>query len=125
MMPTSITECPGYESLVDDLVHLLQLPSASARPSGILLTGCAGVGKTRLVQCVTDQLLLKNRTNNNNHNRWSIHRVSAHHLVLQASWATEGLPDDPSQGWTDLCARERGPLWESRWTGPVSVLWLG
>ena len=89
MMPTSITECPGYESLVDDLVHLLQLPSASARPSGILLTGCAGVGKTRLVQCVTDQLLLKNRTNNNNHNRWSIHRVSAHHLVLQASWATE------------------------------------
>lgn len=73
------TDCPGYETQVDHLVQLLQLPS-SARPSGLLLTGCAGVGKTRLVQCVASQLLGKG---------WSIHRVSVHDLVLQASWATE------------------------------------
>ena len=39
---------PGYETLHDQLVNLASLPARHATPSGILLTGVTGVGKTRL-----------------------------------------------------------------------------
>lgn len=41
-------DCSGYESMLDDLISISQLTGAAA-PSGVLLTGCAGVGKSRLV----------------------------------------------------------------------------
>ena len=41
-------ECPGYEKLLEEFIKLSQLTGVAA-PSGVLLTGVAGVGKTRLV----------------------------------------------------------------------------
>ena len=43
--------CPGYTYLKKMCSNLLFLPR-SARPSGLLLTGCAGVGKTRLATAI-------------------------------------------------------------------------
>lgn len=40
--------CSGYDKLLDELVSLSELNGVAA-PSGVLLTGCAGVGKSRLV----------------------------------------------------------------------------
>ena len=41
-------ECPGYDDLLLQLITLSQLTGVAA-PSGVLLTGCTGVGKSRLV----------------------------------------------------------------------------
>ena len=41
-------ECSGYDKLLHQLITLSQLTGVSA-PSGVLLTGCSGVGKSRLV----------------------------------------------------------------------------
>jgi SpoVK/Ycf46/Vps4 family AAA+-type ATPase len=43
--------CPGYERLVDQVISLLQLPF-TIRPSGILLTGVSGVGKSHLAKAI-------------------------------------------------------------------------
>lgn len=44
--------CPGYNELLEKLVSLSQLTGIAA-PAGVLLTGCAGVGKSCLVStCV-------------------------------------------------------------------------
>jgi len=42
--------CPGYEPIIDNLVALAQLVDENAAPTGILLSGCAGVGKSRMVR---------------------------------------------------------------------------
>jgi hypothetical protein len=47
--------CPGYNQMLDNLLFLSQLKGVAA-PSGVLLTGCAGVGKSRLVSAVCSQL---------------------------------------------------------------------
>lgn len=85
--PNDSHGCLGYETQVEQLVQLLQLPP-SARPTGILLTGSAGVGKTRLVQCATAQLAVQQQQQQRKKSI-TVHRVSVHDLVLQASWATE------------------------------------
>ena len=63
--PVSGTEalsCPGYESLVKKLVDLLQPAryageaATSLQPTGVLLTGGAGVGKTRVAANVAQRL---------------------------------------------------------------------
>ena len=41
--------CPGYEGLVDEIVSMSKIRIESGAPTGILLTGCTGVGKTTLV----------------------------------------------------------------------------
>lgn len=41
--------CPGYEKLVNDVVSMANIKVESGAPTGILLTGCSGVGKTALV----------------------------------------------------------------------------
>ena len=66
--------CPGYDSLLQDLLALTE--ERPGRPTGILLTGCAGVGKTRLATA-----LLSTTTH--------AHMVSVQDLWIQASWATE------------------------------------
>jgi SpoVK/Ycf46/Vps4 family AAA+-type ATPase len=73
-------ECPGYERLLGDLVSLLSITGAAA-PTGVLLTGCAGVGKTRLASCLAGTFLTKKE--------WRVHSVSIQDLLLRASWATE------------------------------------
>lgn len=80
--PDVKNSCPGYETLLEDLVRLLKLThldeTAAAAPTGILLTGCHGVGKTRLVTAAVSRL-----------QQCRIHRVSVHDLILQAAWAAE------------------------------------
>lgn len=47
-----ITTCPGYESLVDEIVTLANISIRGGSPTGVAIVGCAGVGKTRLVSTV-------------------------------------------------------------------------
>jgi AAA family ATPase len=79
-------DCPGYESQVEELVCLLSMkhPKQTCRiaPSGILLTGCTGVGKTRMAACAACRL-------QQSKSPMRLHWFSVHDLVLQASWATE------------------------------------
>jgi len=48
--------CPGYEDLVDELMRLSHVQHPSGAPSAVLLTGCVGVGKTKLASCITAKL---------------------------------------------------------------------
>lgn len=41
-------DCPGHKEILQDLIILSQLQGVAA-PAGVLLTGCAGIGKSRLV----------------------------------------------------------------------------
>lgn len=68
---SSLTDCPGYDRLRSTLEELLCI-SPPARPSGILLTGCASVGKTGLVESLTG---------------FRVHWVSIDELLLRASWS--------------------------------------
>jgi hypothetical protein len=47
-----ITTCPGYESLVDEIVALANISIRGGSLTGVAIVGCAGVGKTRLVSTV-------------------------------------------------------------------------
>ena len=40
---------PGYEKLVSDIIDIANVNIRGASPCGIILSGCAGVGKTRMV----------------------------------------------------------------------------
>ena len=55
-LPTSNITCPGYEGLLDELLRLAQIQHPSAAPSGVILTGCTGVGKSRVASCLADRL---------------------------------------------------------------------
>ena len=46
------TICPGYETLMNEITALAYLhqKSEEASPTAVLITGCAGVGKTQLVR---------------------------------------------------------------------------
>lgn len=74
-----LVQCPGYEPVTSMLLDLLLLKGPSA-PSGILLTGCHGVGKTRISSAVAQEL--------RNHGR-VVHYVSLNDILRHASWASE------------------------------------
>ena len=44
-----IESCPGYESLVQEIVEIAKIKLSQGAPSGVIISGCSGVGKTRLV----------------------------------------------------------------------------
>lgn len=86
-------DCPGYDILLAD-IYLLCTTRGFAAPSGILLTGCSGVGKTRLVSCLANRITTVDGG--------YVHWVSCQDLVTRASWASESelleflLPSRPA-----------------------------
>jgi hypothetical protein len=44
-----LAHCPGYDSLIDNIMELTNINIRGGCPTGIILSGCVGVGKTRLV----------------------------------------------------------------------------
>ena len=78
-------DVPGYESLQAELLRMIQLNvgiGCTASPSGILLTGCAGVGKTRLASTIAHHISVNQKVNTVS---GSIHWVSAQELLFLAS----------------------------------------
>jgi len=49
--------CPGYYSVLDELITLAKTDNPNGVPSAVILSGCAGVGKTRMVCYITFSLL--------------------------------------------------------------------
>lgn len=45
-------EIPGYEAPLEQIIGILSLQGDPAAASGVILSGCAGVGKSRLASCV-------------------------------------------------------------------------
>lgn len=41
--------CPGYESVLRELLFLATMSDPHGRPTAVVLSGCSGVGKTRMV----------------------------------------------------------------------------
>ena len=78
------TTLPGYETFLNHLMDLLQLKPPIA-PSGILVSGCPGVGKTKLLQCVASKMTQSKSTSSLSSS--SIHWVNTTDLVLLASTA--------------------------------------
>jgi SpoVK/Ycf46/Vps4 family AAA+-type ATPase len=72
------TTCPGYQSLLQELKNLL---CSVASPSGVLLTGCSGAGKSRVASALAYDLARDYS--------WNIHWTSLQEVLLRASWASE------------------------------------
>ena len=45
--------CPGYQSVLDELLTLAKMDNPNGAPAAVILSGCAGVGKTRMVCHIT------------------------------------------------------------------------
>jgi SpoVK/Ycf46/Vps4 family AAA+-type ATPase len=45
-------EIPGYEAPLEEIIEIFRLHGDAAAASGVVVTGCAGVGKSRLASCV-------------------------------------------------------------------------
>ncbi|GAX28249.1 hypothetical protein FisN_27Hh101 [Fistulifera solaris] len=93
----TIYDAPGYESTLQHMRALLHSP-AVARPTGIVVTGCAGVGKSRVIQAALA-------------NSFIYHWVSITDLLQHAAWQSEEevfrflQPPQPSVNvivWDDL-----------------------
>lgn len=42
-------KCPGYESILDELLTLTKISNPNGSPTAVILSGCSGVGKSRMV----------------------------------------------------------------------------
>jgi SpoVK/Ycf46/Vps4 family AAA+-type ATPase len=77
------TNIPGYEPLLQEVDQLMTISTRAARPSGILITGCAGVGKTRLISCLCGA--------GGQASGGRIHWLSVQDLILRASTESDLL----------------------------------
>jgi SpoVK/Ycf46/Vps4 family AAA+-type ATPase len=50
---------PGYEFLLEELLEIMSVHGSAAAPSGVLVTGCTGVGKSRLASCLAHHYTLQ------------------------------------------------------------------
>ena len=48
--------CPGYRSVLDELLNLASFGNPDGKPSAVVLSGCAGVGKTRMASWLKDEM---------------------------------------------------------------------
>lgn len=48
--------CPGYRSVLDELLNLASFGNPDGKPSAVVLSGCAGVGKTRMATWLEDEM---------------------------------------------------------------------
>jgi SpoVK/Ycf46/Vps4 family AAA+-type ATPase len=78
----SMEGIPGYEDLQHEIVKIFQLdPTESkAAVSGVLVTGCSGVGKTRLAHSVAHMLRQQQ------HGPFKMYYLSVQDLIFQASF---------------------------------------
>ncbi|GKY91133.1 hypothetical protein MPSEU_000086100 [Mayamaea pseudoterrestris] len=74
------SSCPGYEPLAESIEQLLCL-QGPASPSGLFLLGCAGVGKSRLLQYI--------RGNLQRQQKMLVHYVSLQEMLLHANSSSE------------------------------------
>jgi AAA family ATPase len=85
------TYIPGYSELHNEIVTTLDVAGRYpvAAVSGILLTGCAGVGKTRMASCVAHRYYnnIHNNSDDENYHRRlrTIYYLSVQDLIFQAS----------------------------------------
>lgn len=82
-LPLDIVEtCPGYESTFQTLLQLLKWnQSDPVAPTGVTLSGCAGVGKTRMAECIMNHF----RTHSP---MVMVKLLSLPDLLLKAAWMT-------------------------------------
>lgn len=73
----SMLTCPGYESLIEEILSLANFPLEEAAPTGVLVAGCKGVGKSRLASVVLQCLLGQYAASSN--------ILSANDIILEAS----------------------------------------
>lgn len=54
-------DIPGYEKLLRELIDLFQIHGDPSATSGVILAGCAGIGKTRMASCIEEYYNSLNR----------------------------------------------------------------
>ena len=45
--------CPGYEAVLEELLTLAKMNDPNGAPTAVMLSGCSGVGKSRMVRVWT------------------------------------------------------------------------
>ena len=69
-------DTPGYETLLGELINIFRVHGDPAAASGVILAGCAGIGKTRLASCVAQHYSGLNH---------KVYYMSIQDLIFQAS----------------------------------------
>ena len=85
-------DIPGYETSLQQIMTIFGHHGDTAGASGIVLTGCAGVGKSRLASCVAGQFsqsLITKKQQSSRHQK--IYFSSVQDLIFQASIETNLL----------------------------------
>ena len=85
-------DIPGYETSLQQIMTIFGHHGDTAGASGIVLTGCAGVGKSRLASCVAGQFsqsLITKKQKSSRHQK--IYFSSVQDLIFQASIETNLL----------------------------------
>ncbi len=73
--------CPGYNSVLDELLNLAAFRNSDGRPTAVILSGCAGVGKTRMAAWLEDELMTKTK-------QMVSAKVSAKDILLEEASST-------------------------------------